>query len=221
MSTSERKKRERLERKNSILDAAEKLMIEQDFDTVRMDEIAAASEVSKGTLYLYFNNKTEIVLALLNRGVRDIHEDLAREITSPGTGLDIIQRMNRVFFTFAERQPQFFKSMMYTESIGLKAIKDLKDTETVKEIEAMKASLFNFVQRAVQIGIQDGSIDGSFKPDFVTIQILSATRGLMQQIIYREQGMFMGPGPEMESITLEQLLNDYMNMLVRALRPQH
>lgn len=220
MSTSERKKRERLERKSSILDAAGKLMLEKDFETVKMDEIADASEVSKGTLYLYFNNKTEIVVALLSRGVQDIHTSLAKEITSPGTGLEIIQRMNRVFFKFAVNHPQFYKSIIYTESIGLKAITDLKGTDTIREIEELKADLFNFVKRGVQIGIQDGSIDESFRPEYVTIQIMAATRGLMQQIIYREQGMFMGPGAEMATITLEQLLEDYMVMLVRALKPQ-
>ncbi len=220
MSTSERKKRERLQRKNTILDAAEKLLLEKDFDTVKMDEIAASSEVSKGTVYLYFKNKTEIVVALMNRGIQVVHQQLAKEITGPGTGLEILQRMSRVFFRFANDQPQFFKSVMYTESIGLKAIKELKGTDTIQEIEELDSSLFNFVKRAVQIGIQDGSIDNVFRPEYVTIQIMAATRGLMQQIIYREEGLFMAPGADIETITFEQLLEDYLVMLVRSLKPQ-
>jgi AcrR family transcriptional regulator len=51
-----------------ILDAAARQFARQRFHEVRMDDIAAEAEVSKGTLYSYFRDKEELYLALLARG---------------------------------------------------------------------------------------------------------------------------------------------------------
>ena len=44
----------------AILQAAAKMFEGRRFDEVKLDEIAAAAGVGKGTLYLYFNNKDDL-----------------------------------------------------------------------------------------------------------------------------------------------------------------
>jgi AcrR family transcriptional regulator len=220
LPTSDRKKRERQERRNAILDAAELLVEKQGLESIRMDDIAAQADVSKGTLYLYFKNKVEIALALHNRGVRVLHQELSGEMVKEGSGLQLLQRMNHSFLRFAREHPHFFKSVVYIESIGLQAIKELKETETMNEIQQLDQSLFNYVRRAVQIGIQDGSIDSSFDPNQISFQIMAATRGLLQQIIFRDQGLLMTAGQEFNDISFEQLLEDYFILLSRSLEPR-
>jgi AcrR family transcriptional regulator len=56
-----------VERKNQILDAAASVFARSGFSKARMDDIAAESELSKGTLYWYFNSKDEIILAMMDR----------------------------------------------------------------------------------------------------------------------------------------------------------
>lgn len=217
MPTSDRKKRERELRREEILDATETLIQHQGFEAVRMDDIAAKAEVSKGTVYLYFKNKVELAMALHNRGVKALHAELSEEIVKEGSGLEILQRMHYCFLRFARQNPHFFKSVMYIESIGFQAIKELKGTDTMNEIQQLDQSLFNYIRRAVQIGIQDGSIDSCFDPTQVSFQIMAATRGLLQQIIFKEEGLLMAAGKEFAEISFEQLLDDYFNMLSRAL----
>lgn len=220
MPTSERKKRERELRRGEILNATEELIQNQGFETVRMDDIAALAEVSKGTLYLYFKNKVEIAMALHNRGVQVLHTELSDEFIKEGSGLEILRRMHHCFLRFARENPHFFKSVVYIESIGLQAIKELKGTETMNEIQQLDQSLFNYIRRAVQIGIQDGSVDSCFDPTQVSFQIMSATRGLMQQIIFKEEGLLMAAGKELNNISFEQLLEDYFTLLSRSLEPR-
>lgn len=217
MPASERKKREQKLRREEILNATEQLIQQQGLESVRMDDIAARADVSKGTLYLYFKNKVEIAVALHNRGVKELHRELSQEIIKEGSGLEILQRMHHCFLLFARQHPHFFKSVVYIESIGLQAIKELKGTDTMAEIQQLDQSLFNYIRRAVQIGIQDGSIDSSFNPTQVSFQIMAATRGLLQQIIFKEEGLFMAAGKELGSISFEQLLEDYFTMLTRSL----
>jgi TetR/AcrR family transcriptional regulator, fatty acid metabolism regulator protein len=50
-----------------MLEAAGRLFGTRRFHEVRMEDIAAEAEVSKGTLYRYFEDKEELYLALLQR----------------------------------------------------------------------------------------------------------------------------------------------------------
>lgn len=55
------------ERKSQILNAAEGVFTKKGFDEARMDDIAEETGLSKGTLYLYFKSKDELILAILDR----------------------------------------------------------------------------------------------------------------------------------------------------------
>jgi AcrR family transcriptional regulator len=55
------------ERKNQIITAAEGVFTEKGFDAARMDDIAEETGLSKGTLYLYFKSKDDLIIAILDR----------------------------------------------------------------------------------------------------------------------------------------------------------
>ncbi|MCH8487726.1 MAG: TetR/AcrR family transcriptional regulator; helix-turn-helix transcriptional regulator [Candidatus Cyclonatronum sp.] len=219
MPTTERKKRERENRRNTIVEATERLITERGFESITMDDIAEASEVSKGTLYLYFRNKSEIALAMHTVGMQEMLNRIAGLIATSGTGLEIIQNMGRLFVDFARENDHYFKCMVYLESMGFEAFKGLKDTDTFGSLQDSDRAIYNYIRRAIQIGIQDGSIDAGFKPDLLPLQIMMTVRGMMQFIIYRDAGLFMASGTESAGVTLESLLDDYAELLTRALRP--
>jgi len=54
-------------RKNQIMNAAEQVFTKKGFDEARMDDIAEQTGLSKGTLYLYFKSKEDLVIAILDR----------------------------------------------------------------------------------------------------------------------------------------------------------
>ena len=55
------------ERKYQILNAAEQVFTKKGLDLARMDDIAEETGLSKGTLYLYFKSKDELIIAILDR----------------------------------------------------------------------------------------------------------------------------------------------------------
>ena len=61
------KEQRREERRQQILDAAEKVFFSKGVAAATMDEVAAEAELSKGTLYLYFKSKDEIILSIFER----------------------------------------------------------------------------------------------------------------------------------------------------------
>jgi AcrR family transcriptional regulator len=55
------------ERKDQIMTAAEEVFTHKGFDEARMDDIAEETGLSKGTLYLYFKSKDDLIIAILDR----------------------------------------------------------------------------------------------------------------------------------------------------------
>lgn len=64
MGITERKEREKKQRKEQILEAARRLFQERGFLNVTISDIAESAELSIGSLYLYFKNKEDIYAGL-------------------------------------------------------------------------------------------------------------------------------------------------------------
>ena len=69
MGITERREREKEQRHNDIIDAAEKVFFSRGLEHATMDNVAVEAELSKGTLYLYFKSKEELYLAILLRSL--------------------------------------------------------------------------------------------------------------------------------------------------------
>jgi len=62
-----RRQREREQRFQSILDAAENLFAKKGYHHTNMDEVADLAEVSVGTVYFYFKNKEDLISKMLEK----------------------------------------------------------------------------------------------------------------------------------------------------------
>ena len=66
---------------DKILAAAAGLFATHRFHEARMEDIAAAAAVGKGTLYRYFKDKEELYIALLDRAADGISQRIYAAIT--------------------------------------------------------------------------------------------------------------------------------------------
>lgn len=71
---------DKLVQRQNILDAAERLFLARPEGLANMDELAEAAGVAKGTLYLYFPSKEEVLLALHERNVHTVFDAIDKEI---------------------------------------------------------------------------------------------------------------------------------------------
>jgi AcrR family transcriptional regulator len=55
------------ERKDQIMNAAEEVFAQKGFSDARMDDIAEETGLSKGTLYLYYKSKDDLIISILDR----------------------------------------------------------------------------------------------------------------------------------------------------------
>jgi AcrR family transcriptional regulator len=73
-----RERRDAAEHRQQVLRAAERLFGERGYEAVTMDEIAHAAGVGKGTLYRRYGDKSQLVMALMDRCVANLQDDLSR-----------------------------------------------------------------------------------------------------------------------------------------------
>ena len=64
------REKQRQEREELILQAAKEVLLEKGYHETSMDEIAARVGIAKGTLYLHFSRKEDLVLALIENEIR-------------------------------------------------------------------------------------------------------------------------------------------------------
>ena len=71
------------ERRNALLDAAEKLFLKHPDRMASVSEAADEAGLAKGTVYLYFPSKEEMLLALHERQVAHFFAELMRRLARP------------------------------------------------------------------------------------------------------------------------------------------
>lgn len=92
----------RLEIRDSILDATERLLARYGYRKMTVEDIAREVGVGKGTIYLHFTSKEEVVLSHVDRIVDRLKERLRDIANSDDTGAARLRSMllTRVIFRF-------------------------------------------------------------------------------------------------------------------------
>jgi len=78
-----------------ILRAAESVFLRKDFHEVRMDDVAGACGVGKGTLYRYFESKDALFTALVLDGIDHLRSQLESAVAGPGEPVAKLERVVR------------------------------------------------------------------------------------------------------------------------------
>jgi len=115
-----------------ILDAARKVFAKKGFADATMDEIAAASGLAKGTLYLYFKSKRDVYLRTLQHGTAELLERVTANMRGV-TGVRAKLRANiATRLEYAEDNRDFIKIYL-TEFINTthpaSMTKDFRDVQ--------------------------------------------------------------------------------------------
>jgi len=112
LGLEERRKRERENRKNVILKAARKLFLEKGFKTVTVESIARKAELSKGSIYLYYNSKEEIYTQILLSDIDKFHNHIADLLQNPSNASEALVRLADIYVDFFLNERELFRILM-------------------------------------------------------------------------------------------------------------
>ena len=85
MRSRSRNDDEKLQRRNSILKAARKIILSKGYEKTTMDDIARAAQLSRGLLYVYFKDKDDIQMGLSVIAGETLFQRMQQALATTGT----------------------------------------------------------------------------------------------------------------------------------------
>lgn len=202
MSIRDRRKREKEQRRNDIINAAEKLFFAKGYDDVSMNDIANEVELSKATLYLYFNNKEELFLSTVLRGTLILNSTIKNEVQKSKTGIEKVSAFRKAYHNFTQNYPDYLRIYKYFQS-GRFDIKKIIDEEYIngviseingdlrvekdhdreniadanlKRIMELRSERLIIMCNSIQTGIDDGTIRPEIDPVEAAVLLSSISK---------------------------------------------
>ena len=153
-----RREREKIQRRNDIIDAAKHVFFKRGLKAATMDQIAKRAELSKGTLYLYFKSKEELYVALLEEGITLFSDLMAGAKKKEHSPEGRIRMLLRAFYTFYAEYPHYYE-IMFSLQKGELPREKISD-EIYLPVQKQAAEAIKFVETEIVAGVEAGS----FKP---------------------------------------------------------
>jgi AcrR family transcriptional regulator len=177
MGIQERKEREKEARREDIVSAAEKIFLEKGVVTTTMDDIADACELSKGTLYLYYRSKEDLIVAVSMRGM-DIMNQLFKEaISTDEPIIQLIENLGEAYYTFFKNHRMYFRLLYFFESPQFHS----QVSPGMKEICIVhERKTWDLITDLIRRGIQEGMLHKDLDPLEVAIMLWSNSNGFLR-----------------------------------------
>jgi TetR/AcrR family transcriptional regulator len=175
---AERRQEEKAQRRADILDAAEQVAAETGIDAMTMDQVARRARLSRALLYVYFEDKPDLLFGICSRALDELHQRFDRTIASSATGLEQVEACGRAYIAFAREAPLRFEALARFEAHTLPAgIASGNEGGCVLAGDRVHAVLIGAIER----GIGDGSIRPDIgSPAMTSFALWGALHGAIQ-----------------------------------------
>ena len=186
LGTEERRKREKQHRQKTILEAAEKIFLHKSLENITMNEIAAQAELAKGTLYLYFDSKDQILMALTLKALNLLNDIVQEKLKTCTNAWEKLLAALEGYRDFYHQYPDHFTLFFQWDNIQI-------DTQKIKQPGCLEAEYFQatnwmFLQfkEFVDEGIHNGEIKAIADPQMTLLTVSSVIQGYLRIYITRK-----------------------------------
>jgi TetR/AcrR family transcriptional regulator len=207
MGIPERKEREREQRRNEIIDAAESIFFSKGFDTATMDDVANEAELSKATLYLYFKSKEDLHFGICARGLKILLEMFKNAVSKNKNSFENLVEVGKAYMKFANKYNNYFKCMMHFEA------KELQDMECD---DCLLGNIDDcpliFLIRLIEKGQMDKSVKTGVSPEIMGHLLWSQTTGVLQMANAKKCHIFT------EKLNAEEIIKGHFKILKSGIK---
>lgn len=153
MGVAERKEREKKARRKAILQAARDCFFRDGFEATTISQIADEVELSTGTLYLYFKNKEEIYVSILEEGLEILYA-LMKGAERPGsTAKEDLEGYAEAYYKFYIDYGQYFDIMFFLRRPDKKVA---MEDELEQKLGRQSLDCLGLLESAIEKGIAEG-----------------------------------------------------------------
>ncbi|HEY4392041.1 MAG TPA: TetR/AcrR family transcriptional regulator [Paenibacillus sp.] len=198
----------RQSRREQIMDAAYELVLENGLISITIVDIVKKAEISRVTLYKYYNSIHEIVFDIQIRILNEMSEQLGEKLK----GKNGLEKLHDYFATFVrmyQTSPDYFR---FTAMFDQFYQSSYPTPELEEQYQSFTKQGIDLIEQIIEEGIVDGSIRAETHPAMMA-QILShIMMGTTQRIAARSEIY------KTESkVDSEALLNYLANFLTTSL----
>lgn len=160
------------EKRQRILDAALKVFAERGFYTAKVSEVAREAGVADGTIYLYFENKDDLLISLFE----DRMDFLIRRLTDDleATGGTVAQRVRRLIHMHLR---------IVAESPELAEFITVELRQSQKFVKEYTNPRFQEYLKVLRDLIEAGQADGTIRADLDPRTIVRAIFGALDELL--------------------------------------
>lgn len=159
-------KEKKPEKYRKILNAAVRVFAKKGFYHARVSEIAREAGVADGTIYLYFQNKDDILISLFEEGMNRVIQDVRSQIDEVDDPLEKIRRFARAHLALIESN----KEMAEIIQVELR-----QSTKFMKEYHNERFyEYLGLISQIVKDGQQRGVIRSDVSPGIVKRALFGA-----------------------------------------------
>lgn len=180
MGIKERKEKERMMRRNEIINAAEEVFFIKGFDHTTMDEIAMKAEFTKKTIYQYFIGKEEIYFEIMLRGFNTLNQMIqnAFDQKHPQNGFEKTYLLGQLFIAFNDSYPFYFKAIMDYENKEFDFNED-DQNPLVKDCYVAGQYSSEQLEKFIREGIEENEIRNDTDPKILALVLWSSMAGVI------------------------------------------
>ena len=155
-----RKKEPRSVHRENIVSAASALFMERGIAATSMDDIAKAAGYSKATLYVYFENKEEIVGILVLNSMKKLYDYISSALIQHETTKARYDFICRGLVQYQEEFPFYFKMVLDKINIDFESKAYLpEEKETYHIGEEINEKIKNFLLSGMEKGDLRNDLD--------------------------------------------------------------
>jgi AcrR family transcriptional regulator len=162
MGISERRGREKAERRKAILNCARELILSQGVQRVSMEDIARKAELSKATVYLYFSSKELLLNEICEEAARVFLEHLKPLLETGAAGMAALKCFWRgyveLFGTFDEMIIIFQVRNFITPGLP---IVSLEEKDESLQVDAILKTMKTIIDQCKDEGVFDPALDSA------------------------------------------------------------
>src|SRR5205085_5484531 len=174
---ADRRLEEKERRRAEIVDAAEAAGREVGLDALTMDDVARRARLSRALLYVYFQDRSDLMFGLAERAMGMLHARFVETTERNRTGLEQVSAMGRAYVAFSQEFPVLFDALARCE---------VQSSEPAQSSPSEQACAHggDRLQAVLVTAIENGVRDGSVRADVGSPMLMSVTLwGFMHGII--------------------------------------
>jgi AcrR family transcriptional regulator len=150
-----RREREKIAKKETILNAAQHVFAEKGFHAATLDEIAELAEFSKAAIYLYFKNKEDLFFKLIGEKINEICREIDSIAKTDKDPIEKLKTIVNIHLEFHMRHTNFYKIIARIKS-DMETVDQKMESRLKKEAMCVFSGYIDSISNIMKQGIEKG-----------------------------------------------------------------